>query len=182
MTSCRLSPIPSHASVGAVLPRASCPLGRAPPPPPVTQVQFAAAGATRMVAILVQDPDGEVFEAAVAFATSLFWGGNAVVQDALLAYLEGDPKKAFIRTFSTTLRHSLTSFRSWATMCLAPGGGGGGGWFYRSRGRGGALCIAWGQVTWATPPSPAKKTPPPSPKGGLRPVASWGGGGGYFAS
>ena len=54
-----------------------------------------------------------MFDAVVAFATSLFWGGNAVVQDSLVATLEGDTKKAFIRTFSATLRQALMSFKDW---------------------------------------------------------------------
>ena len=55
----------------------------------------------------------QVFTAAVAFATSLFLGGNAVAQGALVKYLETDRSHAFISTFSKKLQSSLAAFRAW---------------------------------------------------------------------
>ena len=76
------------------------------------QVQMAMAGAAKMVAIAVQDPDRAVVTAAVVFATSLFHGGNAVVQDALLAHLETeDTAHAFVHTLVDKVRLAGQSFR-----------------------------------------------------------------------
>ena len=77
------------------------------------QNQMMFAGATKMVAITTQDPDPEVFSAVVAFATSLFWGGNAVVQNSLLKHLETDRSQAFMRTFADKVRTSLAALRDW---------------------------------------------------------------------
>ena len=58
-------------------------------------------------------PAAQVFSATIAFATSLFWGGNSVVQDALLDYLRTDTTLAFIRTLANKVRQSLVRFRDW---------------------------------------------------------------------
>ena len=55
----------------------------------------------------------QVFRAATAFGTSLFWGGNSVVQDSLVKYLETDETLSFVRAFSEELQHSLASLRNW---------------------------------------------------------------------
>ena len=55
----------------------------------------------------------QVVSASIAFATSLFWGGNTVVQDALLKWLETDETQAFLNAVSQKMQHSLTSLRNW---------------------------------------------------------------------
>ena len=55
----------------------------------------------------------QVFSATIAFATSLFWGGNSVVQDMLLQSLRTDTALAFIRTLANKVRQSLVRFRDW---------------------------------------------------------------------
>ena len=77
------------------------------------QTQLAAMGATKLVARMVQAPEPEVFSAVVQFATSLFWGGNGVVQDSLLTHLEADASHSFMRTLSEKLAQSLASMRNW---------------------------------------------------------------------
>ena len=77
------------------------------------QNQMAAVGAANLVALMLQDPAAEVVSATIAFATSLFWGGNPVVQDALLKYLETDETQAFLHALSEKLQHSLASLRHW---------------------------------------------------------------------
>ena len=89
-------PLQFHSCFTAICPRQGAWRALDPPPPPWPPL-----------------PDPQVFAAAVAFATSLFWGGNAVVQDALVKYLETDKTDSFIHTFSDKLRHSLASFRDW---------------------------------------------------------------------
>ena len=80
-----------------------------PLPPGVTKQGLMPPASLARVAALCS----QVFAAAVAFATNLFWGGNAVVQDALVKYLETDKRHAFIHTFAGKLRFSLASFRDW---------------------------------------------------------------------
>ena len=74
---------------------------------------MSSANATRMMAIMVKDPAPEVSSAAVAFATSLLWGGNSVVQDALVKHLEMDVSQSFIRTFAEKVRCAVGNLGNW---------------------------------------------------------------------
>ena len=71
------------------------------------QLKMAGAGAPKMVARMLQDPNQEVFAAALAFATSLFWGGNPAVQDALLRCLESDTTHSLLRVLSEKVSSGL---------------------------------------------------------------------------
>ena len=68
------------------------------------QIEMGSAHATKTVAVMVPDPDAEVSSAAITFATSLFWGGNAAVQDALVGYLKMDRTLLFLRTLADKVR------------------------------------------------------------------------------
>ena len=77
------------------------------------QLTMADSGATRMAAIVLQHPARQVFAAAIAFATNLFWGGNPGVQDALLQYLETDDSQAFLRVLSEKVQLALPTLLDW---------------------------------------------------------------------
>ena len=51
--------------------------------------------------------------AAVVFATSLLWGGNASVQDGLIEHLESHHSQCFLRTFSDKVQRAVTNLQDW---------------------------------------------------------------------
>ena len=73
---------------------------------------MANAGAAKMLPLVLQDQDREVVSTAVTFGTSLFFGGNAAVQSALLAHLEAeDSSQAFVHTLAGRVRQAGQSLR-----------------------------------------------------------------------
>ena len=73
---------------------------------------MANAGAAKMVVVAVQHADRDVVSTAITFATSLFHGGNAAVQGALLTHLEAeDRSQAFLHALGEQLRGAAESLR-----------------------------------------------------------------------
>ena len=54
-----------------------------------------------------------MFTAALAFATSLFWGGNQKIQDYMLNHLRHQGGPAFLAVFAEKVRLSVLSVRDW---------------------------------------------------------------------